>query len=101
MISFCASVATCLGLLSRKRAWKPMSTNKPYQENRIESENSTTNNDDKSRCLVCGEQRFERYKITLRQPLHGNGYGRIIETGSVCERCAPKLRTNARTEGDQ
>lgn len=52
-------------------------------------------------CTVCGnEDCFERYKLTLRQPLRGNGYGRIIETGSVCERCAPKLRSNAR-RGDE
>lgn len=77
--------------------------NDTLQQNRIESKNRTTTNEDenKSVCISCGEQRHERYKITLRQPLRGNGYGRLIETGSVCEQCAGELRHNARTEVDQ
>lgn len=80
-------------------------TYETLRQNRIELANSETNktneNADKPRCISCGERRFERYKLTLRQPLSGNGYGRIIETGSVCERCAGKMRANARTEVDQ
>jgi transposase-like protein len=74
-----------------------------YTVNGSDSENRTTTNDtnEKPRCLSCGEQRTERYKLTLRQPLRGNGYGRIIDTGSVCEQCASKLRLNARTEVEQ
>lgn len=54
-----------------------------------------------SRCLICGEQGFERYKLVLRQPLRGSTAGRIVETGSVCEQCAPELRANARTESER
>lgn len=75
-----------------------MSNYTPAVENCIESEYRTTTNDDKPRCLSCGERRTEQYKITLRQPLHGNGYGRIIETGSICARCADEMQHNARTE---
>lgn len=62
-----------------------------------ELENRTTNTDT-ARCTVCGEKRFERYKLVLRQPLCGSAAGRIIETGSVCEQCADKMRHNARAE---
>lgn len=79
---------------------RPNMSYKTLRQNRTESENSTTTNDT-TRCLICGEQGFERYTLTLRQPLLGRAAGRIIETGSVCEQCAPELRSNARTEVGQ
>lgn len=78
---------------------RPMLEHDTTTENDSESTHSTPNTD-KSRCISCGEQRNERYKITLRQPLRGNGYGRIIETGSVCEQCAGKLLVNAEGGGE-
>lgn len=78
-----------------------MSNYTPAVENCIESEHRTTTNDDNAYCISCGERRIERFKITLRQPLHGNGYGRIELTGSVCSRCADEMQHNARTEEDR
>lgn len=80
-----------------------MSIYDTLRQNRTDSENSTTTTDDSdtTRCLSCGKKRVERYKLTLRQPLRGNGYGRIIETGSVCGQCAIKMRNNAITEERQ
>lgn len=76
----------------------------PTTQNCTDFENRTTNNDNDSnttRCISCGEERIERYKLTLRQPLQGNAYGRIIETGSVCGQCATEMRNNAHAEERQ
>lgn len=55
-------------------------------------------NTNQSHCLVCGEQEIERYKLTLRQPLRGNGHGRIVENGSICKQCAITVCNNAIVE---
>lgn len=75
-----------------------MSYYTPTVENCTDYENRTATNDT-ARCLICGEESFERYTLVLRQPLRGSAAGRIIETGSVCEQCAPELRVNAKGTG--
>lgn len=75
---------------------------RPMTTNELDTQERVASNANQSHCLVCGEEGIERYKLTLRQPLRGNGHGRIVENGSICEQCTVTVRNNAiSAEGTQ